>query len=76
MQDFLKDKELLETVFFTRNAVQQSVNFEDGRHPESDPVSRIVKHFFDGMVISRTSSEVQSPCSQMCSMSSPMRDSS
>lgn len=48
MQDFLKDKELLETVFFTRNAVQQSVNFEDGRHPESDPVSRIVKHFFDG----------------------------
>lgn len=48
MQDFLKDKELFETVFFTRNAVQQSVNFENCRHIKGDSVPRVFKHFFDG----------------------------
>ena len=48
MKDFLKDEELFETAFFSRNAIQQGIDFENCRHPESDPVSGVFEHFFDG----------------------------
>lgn len=48
MKDFLKDEELFETAFFSRNAIQQVIDFENCRHPESDPVPGVFEHFFDG----------------------------